>query len=129
MYKIVRRNGTTHLKNVNNYFNSNIYSYLKTSGGQSCNLYLNVVHFLTPVLIRHLWQLKTVAFFHWCLICSVLLHLWQFKNSICPFELKLSNHPVLFQHHQLTLSIMILSKIAFIIMTFSRITLSMTLSK
>ncbi len=34
------------LKNVNNYLNTNIYSYLETSGGQSCNLYLNVVHFL-----------------------------------------------------------------------------------
>jgi hypothetical protein len=25
------------------------------------------------VLIRHLWQLKTVVFMHWCLICVVLL--------------------------------------------------------
>ncbi len=33
------------LKNVNNYLNTNIYSYLETSGGQSYNLYLNVVHF------------------------------------------------------------------------------------
>ncbi len=33
------------LINVNNYLNTNIYSYLETSGGQSCNLYLNVVHF------------------------------------------------------------------------------------
>jgi hypothetical protein len=32
------------LKNVNNYLNINIYSYLETSGGQSSNLYLNVVH-------------------------------------------------------------------------------------
>jgi hypothetical protein len=38
-------NGTTHLKNVNNYLNTNIYSYLDTSGGQSSNPYLNVVHF------------------------------------------------------------------------------------
>jgi hypothetical protein len=51
--------------------NTNIYSYLETSGGQSSNLYLNVVHFLTPVLIRHLWQLKTVVFLHWCPICAV----------------------------------------------------------
>ncbi len=29
--------------------------------------------FLTPVLIRHLWQLKTVVFLHRCLICVVLL--------------------------------------------------------
>ncbi len=33
------------LKNVRNCLNTNIYSYLETSGGQSSNLYLNVVHF------------------------------------------------------------------------------------
>jgi hypothetical protein len=33
------------LKIVNNCFNTNIYSYLETSGGQSSNLYLNVAHF------------------------------------------------------------------------------------
>jgi hypothetical protein len=33
------------LKNVNNCSNTNIYSYLETSDGQSSNLYLNVVHF------------------------------------------------------------------------------------
>jgi hypothetical protein len=32
------------LKNVNNYLNTNMYS-LYVSGGQSSNLYLNVVHF------------------------------------------------------------------------------------
>ena len=31
-------------KNVNNCSNTNIYSYLETSGGQICNLYLNVVN-------------------------------------------------------------------------------------
>ncbi len=33
------------LKNVNNCLNTNIYSYLETSGGQSSSLYLNVVQF------------------------------------------------------------------------------------
>jgi hypothetical protein len=33
------------LKNVNNCLNTNINSYLETSGAQSSNLYLNVVHF------------------------------------------------------------------------------------
>jgi hypothetical protein len=33
------------LKDVNNYFNINIYSYLDTSGSQSSTLYLNVLHF------------------------------------------------------------------------------------
>ncbi len=31
-------------KNVNNCLNAIIYSYLEASGGQSSNLYLNVVH-------------------------------------------------------------------------------------
>jgi hypothetical protein len=60
-----------HAKKVNNFLNTNIYSYLETSGGQSSNVYLNVVHFSTPVLIRHLWQLKTAVLLHWCLICVV----------------------------------------------------------
>ncbi len=58
------------LININNCFNTNNYSLLETSGGQSSNRYLNCAHFLTPALIRHLWQLKTVVFLHWCLICS-----------------------------------------------------------
>jgi hypothetical protein len=32
-------------KNVNNCLNTNIYSYLETSGGQSSTPYLNAVHF------------------------------------------------------------------------------------
>ncbi len=51
----------------------NIYLYLDTCGSQSSNLYLNVVDFSTPELGRHLWQLKTIVFLHWCLICAVLL--------------------------------------------------------
>jgi hypothetical protein len=35
---------------------------VQATGGPSSNLYLNIVHFLAPVLIRHLWQLKTVVF-------------------------------------------------------------------
>jgi hypothetical protein len=38
------------LKIVNNCLNTNIYSYLETSGGQSSNLYLNVVHFFDTSL-------------------------------------------------------------------------------
>jgi hypothetical protein len=34
------------LRKRNNYLNPNIYFYLETSGGQSSDLYLNVVHFL-----------------------------------------------------------------------------------
>jgi hypothetical protein len=39
------------LKSVNNCLNANHYFYLETSGGKSSSLYLNVVHFSTPVLI------------------------------------------------------------------------------
>ncbi len=46
------------LKNVNNCLNADIYTYSETSGGQSSNLYLNVVHFSTTVLIRQLWKLR-----------------------------------------------------------------------
>ena len=33
------------LRSVNNCLNTNIYSNLEASGGQSSNLYLNLVHF------------------------------------------------------------------------------------
>ncbi len=59
--------------NVNHYLNTNIYSYLETFGGQSSKLYLNIIHFSTTELIRHLGHLKTIIFLHWCLICIVLL--------------------------------------------------------
>ncbi len=35
------------LKSVNNCLNNNFYSYFVTSGAQSSNLYLNVVHLET----------------------------------------------------------------------------------
>jgi hypothetical protein len=40
-----------------NCLNTNIYSYLETSGGQSYILYLNVVNFFNTS-VRHLWQLR-----------------------------------------------------------------------
>jgi hypothetical protein len=66
------------LKNTNNFLNTNIYSYLETSGGQSCNPYLNVVHFLNTELIINLWQLKTAVFLYWCLIHAFPLNSRQF---------------------------------------------------
>jgi hypothetical protein len=69
------------LKDINKYLNSNIYFFLETTGGQSSNLYLNVVQFLTPVLSRHLWLLKTVVFLHWCLLCAALLKQELFTES------------------------------------------------
>ncbi len=63
-------NETACYKNVNNCLITNFYSYLETSGGQV----------LTPVLIRHLWQLKTVVFLHWFLIRA--LPFFVYKNRI-----------------------------------------------
>jgi hypothetical protein len=40
-----QHNGIEHFKNVNNCLNTNIYSFLDTSGGHNYKLYLNVVHF------------------------------------------------------------------------------------
>ncbi len=60
-------------QHVNNCLHTNISSYLETSGGQSSNLYLNVIHFFKTSINQTLWQLKTVVFLHWCLICAHLL--------------------------------------------------------
>ncbi len=65
--------------NVNKCLNTKIYSYFETSGSQSSNIYLNVIHFSTLVLVRHLWQLKTALFLNWCLIHVVLLLPYCYK--------------------------------------------------
>jgi hypothetical protein len=72
------------LNNVYNCLNTNIYSNLVTSGGQSSNLILKVVVlFSTPVLIRYQWQLKTGVFLHWCLIrAAPLLNFKSFTSLI-----------------------------------------------
>ncbi len=60
------------LKNINNSLNTNIYSYLETSMVVKVLIYISMLLiFSMPVLIGHLWQLKTV-FLHWGLICAVL---------------------------------------------------------
>ncbi len=45
LLKVTVNNGTVSLKIVENCWNTNIYSYLDTSVGQSSNIDLNVVHF------------------------------------------------------------------------------------
>jgi hypothetical protein len=59
-------NGTTHFRKCKQLFEYQ-HLLLETSGDQSSNLYLNVVHFFTLVLIR----LKTVFSLHWCTCCSI----------------------------------------------------------
>ncbi len=46
---------------------------VQAPGGQSYNLFLILFIFSTPVLIGHLWQVKTVVFLHCCRICAVPL--------------------------------------------------------
>jgi hypothetical protein len=53
MYPCDIFNGTAHFKNVNNCLNTNIYSCLETYGGQSSNLYLNVVHYFNTSFISN----------------------------------------------------------------------------
>jgi len=45
LYKKLGRMEEHTLKNVNKCLNTNIYSYLETSGVQSSHPYLNVIHF------------------------------------------------------------------------------------
>ncbi len=69
MLKIEKRT----FSNANSCLNTNIYSYLETSGGQSSYLYLNVVHFFHTCNNETYVKLKTVVFMHLCLICPLLL--------------------------------------------------------
>ncbi len=68
-----RENGTAYFKKGKQLlelssFNSDI------SDGQNSNLNLNLVQFFsTTVLIRLLWELKTVASLHRCLMHALLL--------------------------------------------------------
>ncbi len=48
------------LKYINSCWTTKITSYVETSGGQISNLYLYLFIYSTPVLNRHLCQLKTV---------------------------------------------------------------------
>jgi len=52
--------------------NTNIYPHLETSGGQVIFYVQMLFIFSTPVLIIHMWQLKTVVFLSWCIKCAVL---------------------------------------------------------
>ncbi len=70
------------LRNVNNCWNTNIPFYLETSDGQNSK---SKFIFSISVLIRHLWQLRTVIFLLYCLIWAVLL-LKQITIGIYIFE-------------------------------------------
>ncbi len=60
-------------ESVKNWLNTNIYSYLQTSGGKILIYILMLFIFSTPVLIRHLQKLKAVVLLHWCLTSAIIL--------------------------------------------------------
>ncbi len=51
--------------------------------------------FSTTVLIRHLWQLKTVVFLHWCLICVVLFDEVGYHLKYCHVIFEIEKNIVL----------------------------------
>jgi len=67
-------NGTANFKNVNNCLNTNIYSYLETTGDQSSSLYLNVAHFFNASV-----NLTSVAAQDSCFPALV-------SNTCCPIN-------------------------------------------
>ena len=55
----------------------------------------------TSVLIRHLWQLNTIVFLHWCLICVVLLkRMVLIKLSLFPYAMANSIQLVIIPQNQ-----------------------------
>ncbi len=82
-------NGTAHLKYVNNCLNTNIYSFLETSGGPSSNLYLNAVHFFNT-RVQSLDICGSLRQLFSCIgVIHSILHNQQTSYSVfihCPME-------------------------------------------
>ncbi len=64
---------------------------------------LHVVHFLTPVLTRHLWQLKTVVFPHRYLKCAVLLDQIYYLRTFTNISKHCNYLQVIYRIHKHTL--------------------------
>ncbi len=60
--------------------------------------------FSAPVLIRHLWQLKTVVFLHYCLICAVLLRCKNVILEQVPLNKQCLSQKISFKHANITTS-------------------------
>ncbi len=52
--------------------------------------------FLTPMLIRHLWQLKTVVFLHWSQLCIVPLRNYMLTPKIIVYKGTAKSAKILF---------------------------------
>jgi len=66
-------NGTVHFKKYKQWFEYQHLLFLRDFGWPKFFSIFNCCSFLTPVLVIHLWYLRTVVFLHWCPICAVLL--------------------------------------------------------
>ncbi len=84
-------------KNVNNCLNTNIYTYLETSGGQSSNPYLNAVYFFQHQSyldicgrLRQLFSCIGAQYvlFHW-LVSELSLFLTGFNKFVVVFQIAL----------------------------------------
>ncbi len=79
-------NGTAHFKNVTIVW---IPTFILTKRHLVVKviIYIQILFIIsTPVLIRHLWQLKAVVFIYWYLICVILLSFGQLViSSTCHF--------------------------------------------
>jgi hypothetical protein len=80
------------LKNVNNCLNTNIYSYLEISGGQSYNLYLYVVHFFNTSVNETFVATQDNCFPALVsnMRCSIGLMPWQ-RNALIKSEIIMLN--------------------------------------
>ncbi len=124
-------NGTTCFKNVNNCLNIN-FTLTQRHLVVKVLIYIEMLFISsTPVLIRHLWQLKTVISLHWCLIRALLLHhriavhylsivvdAWQIKNGP-PDMSKLKHRSNLLRHFSPTVSVKIVIYRRFYSITFA----------
>ncbi len=54
-------------------YNHNMFT-IQATGGHDSNILLKLFSFSTPVLIRHMLELNTVVFRHWCLLHVPLLN-------------------------------------------------------
>jgi hypothetical protein len=57
--------------------------------------------FSTPVLIRHLWQFKTVIFLHWYLICAVLFCWLGREKMVNHISVKIISNKICFLRKRL----------------------------
>ncbi len=111
---LLKFNGTAHFKHCKQLFEYQHLLLLRHIGWSKLCSILKCCSFIsTPMLIRHLWQLKTVVFLHWCLTPAVLLHLLYIFSIVelsCKYNLSFDNFanvrstcssPPLFYHRPL----------------------------